>query len=378
MNLNEKITEWNNKNNEFLQFIQSYNIEKVKELMDLGFPVSDDVFIEKSGETIGDMLQDDINSMYHTTLTGMTDFLDGEHQDKNLYLNLLRQLISGSIKKNYMFFFNVLKYYIVKEENDMCLENLMKKLVKDITNDNQKVIDIQDKMTLEFCYELSLYNQKYENYLIISSLIKKILNIDKLNYKSLIFYYYEKFNINEKSWINEYEKNKLDHLSDDIITNNLFFMTLLEKHLQMYIDENEKEGIVNNNFHNLVDLIYQDYKKNQYINIKNIEYMAVDLYWTSFSKKIKELKLLEEAEQKNKTSKNFKIRMFKKHLMSYNKNIVLYVKKMMETQKPKDLQEWFRYINLGEQYYRELQYFLELDELLENKKDSSSSSKGKI
>ena len=69
--------------------------------------------------------------------------------------------------------------------------------------------------------------------------------------------------------------------------------------------------------------------------------------------------------------------MFKKHLMSYNKNIVLYVKKMMETQKPKDLQEWFRYINLGEQYYRELQYFLELDELLENKKDSSSS-KGKI
>lgn len=378
MNLNEKITEWNDKNNEFLQFIQSYNIEKVKELMDLGFPVSDDVFIEKSGETIGDMLQDDINSMYHTTLTGMTDFLDGEHQDKNLYLNLLRQLISGSIKKNYMFFFNVLKYYIVKEENEMCLENLMKKLVKDITNDNQKVIDIQDKMTLEFCYELSLYNQKYENYLIISSLIKKILNIDKLNYKSLIFYYYEKFNINEKSWINEYEKNKLDHLSDDIITNNLFFMTLLEKHLQMYIDENEKEGIVNNNFHNLVDLIYQDYKKNQYINIKNIEYMAVDLYWTSFSKKIKELKLLEEAEQKNKTSKNFKIRMFKKHLMSYNKNIVLYVKKMMETQKPKDLQEWFRYINLGEQYYRELQYFLELDELLENKKDSSSSSKGKI
>ena len=128
---------------------------------------------------------------------------------------------------------------------------------------------------------------------------------------------------------------------------------------------------------NLVDLIYQDYKKNQYINIKNIEYMAVDLYWTSFSKKIKELKLLEEAEQKNKTSKNFKIRMFKKHLMSYNKNIVLYVKKMMETQKPKDLQEWFRYINLGEQYYRELQYFLELDELLENKKESSSS-KGKI
>ena len=378
MNLNEKITQWNDKNNEFLQFIQSYNIEKVKELMDLGFPVSDDVFIEKSGETIGDMLQDDINSMYHTTLTGMTDFLDGEHQDKNLYLNLLRQLISGSIKKNYMFFFNVLKYYIVKEENEMCLENLMKKLVKDITNDNQKVIDIQDKMTLEFCYELSLYNQKYENYLIISSLIKKILNIDKLNYKSLIFYYYEKFNINEKSWINEYEKNKLDHLSDDNITNNLFFMTLLEKHLQMYIDENEKEGIVNNNFHNLVDLIYQDYKKNQYINIKNIEYMAVDLYWTSFSKKIKELKLLEEAAQKNKTSKNFKIRMFKKHLMSYNKNIVLYVKKMMETQKPKDLQEWFRYINLGEQYYRELQYFLELDELLENKKDSSSSSKGKI
>jgi len=377
MNLNEKITEWNDKNNEFLQLIQSYNIEKVKELMDLGFPISDDVFIEKSGETIGDMLQDDINSMYHTTLTGMTDFLDGEHQDKNLYLNLLRQLISGSIKKNYMFFFSVLKYYIVKEENEMCLENLMKKLVKDITNDNQKVIDIQDKMTLEFCYELSLYNQKYENYLIISSLIKKILNIDKLNYKSLIFYYYEKFNINEKSWTNEYEKNKLDHLSDDNITNNLFFMTLLEKNLQIYIDENEKEGIVNNNFHNLVDLIYQDYKKNQYINIKNIEYMAVDLYWTSFSKKIKELKLLEEAEQKNKTSKNFKIRMFKKHLMSYNKNIVLYVKKMMETQKPKDLQEWFRYINLGEQYYRELQYFLELDELLENKKDSSSS-KGKI
>ena len=378
MNLNEKITEWNDKNNEFLQFIQSYNIEKVKELMDLGFPVSDDVFIEKSGETIGDMLQDDINSMYHTTLTGITDFLDSEHQDKNLYLNLLRQLISGSIKKNYMFFFNVLKYYIVKEENEMCLENLMKKLIKDITNDNQKVIDIQDKMTLEFCYELSLYNQKYENYLIISSLIKKVLNIDKLNYKNLIFYYYEKFNINEKSWINEYEKNKLDHLSDDNITNNLFFMTLLEKYLQMYIDENENEGIVNNNFHNLVDLIYQDYKKNQYINIKNIEYMAVDLYWTSFSKKIKELKLLEEAEQKNKTSKNFKIRMFKKHLMSYNKNIVLYVKKMMETQKPKDLQEWFRYINLGEQYYRELQYFLELDELLENKKDSSSSSKGKI
>lgn len=377
MNLNEKITQWNDKNNEFLQFIQSYNIEKVKELMDLGFPVSDDVFIEKSGETIGDMLQDDINSMYHTTLTGMTDFLDSEHQDKNLYLNLLRQLISGSIKKNYMFFFNVLKYYIVKEENEMCLENLMKKMVKDITNDNQKVIDIQDKMTLEFCYELSLYNQKYENYLIISSLIKKVLNIDKLNYKSLIFYYYEKFNINEKSWIKEYEKNKLDHLSDDNITNNLFFMTLLEKHLQMYIDENEKEGIVNNNFHNLVDLIYQDYKKNQYINIKNIEYMAVDLYWTSFSKKIKELKLL-EAEQKNKTSKNFKIRMFKKHLMSYNKNIVLYIKKMMETQKPKDLQEWFRYINLGEQYYRELQYFLELDELLESKKGSSSSSKGKI
>lgn len=378
MNLNEKITEWNDKNNEFLQFIQSYNIEKVKELMDLGFPVSDDVFIEKSGETISDMLQDDINSMYHTTLIGMTDFLDSEHQDKNLYLNLLRQLISGSIKKNYMFFFNVLKYYIVKEENEMCLENLMKKLVKDITNDNQKVIDIQDKMTLEFCYELSLYNQKYENYLIISSLIKKVLNIDKLNYKNLIFYYYEKFNINEKSWINEYEKNKLDHLSDDNITNNLFFMTLLEKHLQMYIDENENEGIVNNSFHNLVDLIYQDYKKNQYINIKNIEYMAVDLYWTSFSKKIKELKLLEETEQKNKTSKNFKIRMVKKHLMSYNKNIVLYVKKMMETQKPKDLQEWFRYINLGEQYYRELQYFLELDELLENKKDSSSSSKGKI
>ena len=80
--------------------------------------------------------------------------------------------------------------------------------------------------------------------------------------------------------------------------------------------------------------------------------MAVDLYWTSFSKKIKELKLLEEAEQKNKTSKNFKIRMFKKHLMSYNKNIVLYVKKMMETQKPKDLQEWFRYINLGDKYGR--------------------------
>ena len=376
MNLNEKITQWNDKNNEFLQFIQSYNIEKVKELMDLGFPVSDDVFIEKSGETIYNILQDDINSMYHTTLMEMTDFLDGEHQDKNLYLNLLRQLISGSIKKNYMFFFNVLKYYIVKEENEMCLENLMKKLVKDITNDNQKVIDIQDKMTLEFCYELSLYNQKYENYLIISYLIKKVLNIDKLNYKSLIFYYYEKFNINEKSWINEYEKNKLDHLSDDNITNNLFFMTLLEKHLQMYIDENEKEGIVNNNFHNLVDLIYQDYKKNQYINIKNIEYMAVDLYWTSFSKKIKELKLL-EAEQKNKTRKNFKIRTFKKHLMSYNKNIVLYVKKMMETQRPKDIQEWFKYIDLGEQYYRELQYFLELDDLLESKK-GSSSSKGKI
>ena len=144
----------------------------------------------------------------------------------------------------------------------------------------------------------------------------------------------------------------------------------------MYIDENEKEGIVNNNFHNLVDLIYQDYKKNQYINIKNIEYMAVDLYWTSFSKKIKELKLL-EAEQKNKTSKNFKIRMFKKHLMSYNKNIVLYVKKMMETQRPKDIQEWFKYIDLGEQYYRELQYFLELDDLLKSKK-GSSSSKGKI
>ena len=377
MNLNEKITQWNDKNNEFLQFIQSYNIEKVKELMDLGFPVSDDVFIEKSGETIYNILQDDINSMYHTTLIEMTDFLDGEHQDKNLYLNLLRQLISGSIKKNYMFFFSVLKYYIVKEENEMCLENLMKKLVKDITNDNQKVIDIQDKMTLEFCYELSLYNQKYENYLIISSLIKKVLNVEMLNYKSLVFFYYENFNINEKAWINEYEKNKIEHLSDDNINNNLFFMTLLEKHLQMYIDENEKEGIVNNNFHNLVDLIYQDYKKNQYINIKNIEYMAVDLYWTSFSKKIKELKLLEEAEQKNKTSKNFKIRMFKKHLMSYNKNIVLYVKKMMETQRPKDIQEWFKYIDLGEQYYRELQYFLELDDLLESKK-GSSSSKGKI
>ena len=130
MNLNEKITQWNDKNNEFLQFIQSYNIEKVKELMDLGFPVSDDVFIEKSDETIDDILQDDINSMYHTTLKGMTDFLDSEHQDKNLYLNLLRQLISGSIKKNYMFFFNVLKYYIVKEENEMCLENLMKKYLK--------------------------------------------------------------------------------------------------------------------------------------------------------------------------------------------------------------------------------------------------------
>lgn len=377
MNLNEKITQWNDKNNEFLQFIQSYNIEKVKELMDLGFPVSDDVFIEKSGETIDDILQDDINSMYHTTLIEMTDFLDGEHQDKNLYLNLLRQLISGSIKKNYMFFFNVLKYYIVKEEDEIYLERLIKKLLKDITNDNQKIIDIQDKMTLEFCYELSLYNQKYENYLIISSLIKKVLNVEMLNYKSLVFFYYENFNINEKAWINEYEKNKIEHLSDDNINNNLFFMTLLEKHLQMYIDENEKEGIVNNNFHNLVDLIYQDYKKNQYINIKNIEYMAVDLYWTSFSKKIKELKLLEEAEQKNKTSKNFKIRMFKKHLMSYNKNIVLYVKKMMETQRPKDIQEWFKYIDLGEQYYRELQYFLELDDLLESKK-GSSSSKGKI
>ena len=377
MNLNEKITQWNDKNNEFLQFIQSYNIEKVKELMDLGFPVSDDVFIEKSGETIYNILQDDINSMYHTTLIEMTDFLDGEHQDKNLYLNLLRQLISGSIKKNYMFFFNVLKYYIVKEEDEIYLERLIKKLLKDITNDNQKIIDIQDKMTLEFCYELSLYNQKYENYLIISSLIKKVLNVEMLNYKSLVFFYYENFNINEKAWINEYEKNKIEHLSDDNINNNLFFMTLLEKHLQMYIDENEKEGIVNNNFHNLVDLIYQDYKKNQYINIKNIEYMAVDLYWTSFSKKIKELKLLEEAEQKNKTSKNFKIRMFKKHLMSYNKNIVLYVKKMMETQRPKDIQEWFKYIDLGEQYYRELQYFLELDDLLESKK-GSSSSKGKI
>ena len=377
MNLNEKITQWNDKNNEFLQFIQSYNIEKVKELMDLGFPVSDDVFIEKSGETIYNILQDDINSMYHTTLIEMTDFLDGEHQDKNLYLNLLRQLISGSIKKNYMFFFNVLKYYIVKEEDEIYLERLIKKLLKDITNDNQKIIDIQDKMTLEFCYELSLYNQKYENYLIISSLIKKVLNVEMLNYKSLVFFYYENFNINEKAWINEYEKNKIEHLSDDNINNNLFFMTLLEKHLQMYIDENEKEGIVNNNFHNLVDLIYQDYKKNQYINIKNIEYMAVDLYWTSFSKKIKELKLLEEAEQKNKTSKNFKIRMFKKHLMSYNKNIVLYVKKMMETQRPKDIQEWFKYIDLGEQYYRELQYFLELDDLLESKK-GSSSSKGKV
>ena len=278
MNLNEKITQWNDKNNEFLQFIQSYNIEKVKELMDLGFPVSDDVFIEKSGETIYNILQDDINSMYHTTLIEMTDFLDGEHQDKNLYLNLLRQLISGSIKKNYMFFFNVLKYYIVKEEDEIYLERLIKKLLKDITNDNQKIIDIQDKMTLEFCYELSLYNQKYENYLIISSLIKKVLNVEMLNYKSLVFFYYENFNINEKAWINEYEKNKIEYLSDDNINNNLFFMTLLEKHLQMYIDENEKEGIVNNNFHNLVDLIYQDYKKNQYINIKNIEYMAVDLY----------------------------------------------------------------------------------------------------